>query len=194
MSFAGTAVVQAPPTTDHDAVKASIAGLTLGRGTAAGDAIDAAVAAIKAAEAAAESDLAPAAGEQEPPAASIVLLSDGGTTTGVDPFEAATAAGAANMPVSTITYGTADGSITIQGETVPVPPDAASMRQIAELSGGTSFDATSIDELDSVYRSISGFVGHDTEQRDLTVWFLGAALVLMTLAALGALYWSGRML
>ena len=45
-----------------------------------------------------------------------------------------------------------------------------------------------------MYRSISGLVGHTTEQQELIVWFLAIALVLMTIACLGALYWSGRML
>ena len=197
VSFAGAATVATTPTTDHDAVKAAIADLQLGRGTAAGDAINAAVSAIKTAQAAIDDDLvnrAPAAGEQEPVSATIVLLSDGGTTTGADPFDAAKAAGEAKIPVSTITYGTAQGEVTIEGETVPVPPDAESMQQIAELSGGTAFDATNMSELDSVYRSISAQVGHVTEQRELLVWFLAIALVLMTIACLGALYWSGRML
>jgi Ca-activated chloride channel family protein len=197
VSFAGTAAVLAAPTTDHASVKRAIADLQLGRGTAAGDAIEAALAAIKTAQAAIDDNLAdrtPAVDSNEPTSASIVLLSDGGTTTGSDPFDAATAAGEANVPVSTITYGTEQGEVTIQGETVPVPPDAASMKQIADLSGGKAFDATNTSELDSVYQSISGLVGHTTEQRELVVWFLAIALLLMTIASLAALYWSGRML
>lgn len=196
VSFAGSASVLTQPTTDHDSVKAALQTLKLGRGTAAGDAIDAALSAIETAQKAIEANLAdrPAADSNDPSAATIVLLSDGGTTTGADPFDSAKAAGEANVPVSTITYGTEQGTVTIEGETVPVPPDAASMQQIAELSGGKAFDAASTSELDSVYKSISGLVGHETEQQQLIVWFLAIALVLMTIACVGALYWSGRML
>ncbi|MFT3853507.1 MAG: VWA domain-containing protein [Ilumatobacteraceae bacterium] len=197
VSFSGTATVAAAPTTDHKAVKAAIGELELGRGTAAGDAINAAVAAIKTAEATIDDNLAnraPAVDDDTPVSSTIVLLSDGGTTVGADPFDAAQAAGAANIPVSTITYGTERGVVTIEGETVAVPPDAASMQQIAELSGGKAFDATNMSELSSVYRSISAQVGHATEQRELVVWFLAIALILMTIACIGALYWSGRML
>jgi Ca-activated chloride channel family protein len=137
---------------------------------------------------------APTATDPEAISATIVLLSDGGTTTGEDPAVAAQDAAAANVPVSTITYGTNAGTVVIQGETIPVPPDSVAMQQIAELSGGQAFDATNTSELNKVYSSISGAVGHTTEQRELVVWFLAIALVLMTLACLGALVWTGRFL
>ena len=87
VAFSSNTQVLNAPTTDHDAVTKSIGALELGKGTAAGDGIDAALAAIKAAQAAAGQDLAtrtttagaPAAGDGEPVSATIVLLSDGGT-------------------------------------------------------------------------------------------------------------------
>ena len=167
VSFAGTATVAAQPTTDHEQVKTAIENLQLGRGTAAGDAIDAALLGDQGRPGPRPGAnlISPAADDGEPISASIVLLSDGGTTTGADPLDAAQAAADVNVPVSTITYGTADGEVTIQGETVPVPPDAASMQQIADISGGKAFEAGSTSELSSVYSSISGIVGHSTEQR-----------------------------
>ncbi len=195
VAFSSNTQVLAAPTTDHAAVQKAIKALQLGKGTAAGDGINAALEAIATAQAAAGSNLvSPTAAGDEPITASIVLLSDGGTTTGADPFAAAQSAADANVPVSTITYGTDQGTVDIQGQTVPVPPDSASMQRIADISGGKAFDATSTSQLDSVYRSISGLVGHATEQRELIVWFLAFALLLMTIACLGALYWSGRML
>jgi Ca-activated chloride channel homolog len=196
VAFSSDTQLLATPTTDHAAVKKAIGSLQLGKGTAAGDGIAAGLAAIKAAQAAAGQDLAdaPQAADAEPVSATIVLLSDGGTTTGMDPFVAAQQAADANVPVSTITYGTDAGTVEIQGETVPVPPDSASMHRIAEISGGTAFDATNTSQLDDVYRSISGAVGHTTEQRELVVWFLAIALLVMTIACLGALYWNARML
>ncbi|MCU1503643.1 MAG: hypothetical protein JWM12_2997 [Ilumatobacteraceae bacterium] len=198
VSFSSTANVLVNPTSDHASVVAAIKALQLGKGTAAGDAIEAALQAIHAAQAAAGSNVQGAA--DRPAAATpdlsatIVLLSDGGTTVGEDPAVAAQDAAAANVPVSTITYGTDSGTVVIQGQTVPVPPDSNAMQQIAQLSGGQAFDAANTSELDSVYRSISGKVGHTTEQRDLVVWFLAIALILMTIACLGALIWTGRFL
>jgi Ca-activated chloride channel homolog len=193
VSFSSTATVRVNPTTDHKSVVSSIKALQLGKGTAAGDAIEVALQAVKAAQVAAGTNLtasldSPVAPDPADLSATIVLLSDGGTTTGADPADAAQDAAAANVPVSTITYGTDTGTVVIQGETVPVPPDSAAMQQIASLSGGQSFDATNTSELTSVYRSISGAVGHATEQRELVVWFLAIALLLMTLL------WTGRFL
>jgi Ca-activated chloride channel family protein len=199
VSFSSTATVLVNPTTDHRAVASAIADLELGRGTAAGDGIEVALRAVKAAQAAVGAGLTSSLGAAPAPdptqlSATIVLLSDGGTTTGEDPEVAARDAAAANVPVSTITYGTDSGTVVIQGETIPVPPDAAAMRRIAELSGGQAFDATNTDELNSVYSSIRGAVGHTTEQRELVVWFLAIALVLMTVASIAALVWTGRFL
>ena len=98
------------------------------------------------------------------------------------------------MPVSTITFGTASGTVEVDGETVPVPPDATAMTAVADTTGGTAFDAASSAELESVYAEIQGRVGYTTEQSPLMVWFLGAALVLLTVASIGSLVWTGRFL
>jgi Ca-activated chloride channel family protein len=202
VSFSSTASVLVNPTTDHKSVVAAIKALQLGKGTAAGDAIEAALEAIDAAQAAAGSNLhaaapsatAPSATDNGSLSATIVLLSDGGTTVGEDPAIAARHAADAKVPVSTITYGTDAGTVVIQGETIPVPPDSNAMHQIADISGGQSFDATNTTQLNKIYSSISGAVGHTTEQRELVVWFLAIALILMTLASVGALIWTGRFL
>ncbi len=198
VAFSSSASVLVNPTTDHASVVAAIKALQLGAGTAAGDAIEAALEAVATAKAAAGSDVRStttrAAADDASLSATIVLLSDGGTTVGEDPAVAAQHAADDKVPVSTITYGTETGTVVIRGETIPVPPDSNAMQQIARISGGQSFDAANISELNTVYHSISGVVGHTTQQRDLVVWFLAIALILMTIASLGALVWTGRFL
>jgi Ca-activated chloride channel family protein len=198
VSFSSSASVLVNPTTDHASVVAAIKGLQLGAGTAAGDAIEAALEAVDAAKAAAGSNVRSTANKSATDdsalSATIVLLSDGGTTVGEDPAVAAQHAADDKVPVSTITYGTETGTVVIQGETIPVPPDSNAMQQIAQISGGQSFDAANIAQLNTVYHSISGVVGHTTQQRDLVVWFLAIALILMTIASVGALVWTGRFL
>ncbi|MEO5723588.1 MAG: VWA domain-containing protein, partial [Ilumatobacteraceae bacterium] len=154
----------------------------------AGDGIEEALAAIASIQPASSGN----DGNNE--SAAIVLLSDGGTTTGEDPHLAAQDAAAARVPISTITYGTDSGTVTINGEVIPVPPDGAAMNDIATTSGGKAFDAASIDQLTEVYAKIKGTVAHDTRQSELIVWFLALAVVLMTLAALGSMLWTGRFL
>src|SRR5262249_62237956 len=104
--------------------------------------------------------LPPGSDGKKAPAA-IVLMSDGAPTIGKNGngtaaaqqtvTEATAAAKAAQVPVDTIAFGTSSGTITIQGETLPVPADAQTMAAIAQGSGGKSFTATTSNELNAVY-------------------------------------------
>ncbi|MEZ5294898.1 MAG: hypothetical protein R2697_01070 [Ilumatobacteraceae bacterium] len=98
------------------------------------------------------------------------------------------------MPVSTITYGTASGVVTVDGATAQVPPDATTMIEVAEISGGTAFEAASADELSAVYDDLEARIGTTTEQRELTLGFIAAGLVTLMVAAGAAFLWTGRFL
>ena len=209
VSFNGTAQVLAAPTTDHTAVMAAIDALTTGRGTAGGDAIQAALTSIEVAlddrttvqafTGATAVDDADATGTTDAatdaaPAATIVMLSDGQTTKGIDILEAAQLAVDQAIPVSTITYGTATGTVTVDGRTAEVPPDTATMAEIAGLTGGTAFEAATAGELSEVYEDLEARVSTTLEQRELTLAFVGAAFAALALAAAAAFFWTGRFL
>jgi Ca-activated chloride channel family protein len=207
VAFDGTTQVLATPTDDREAVVAAISALRTGRGTAGGDAIEAALAVIEAdatspvqgvvspdPAADAGSDLTPDDTSDSAPAATIVLLSDGATTVGVDVVEAAQEAAAAGIPISTITYGTDAGSVTVDGQTIAVPPDTATMEQVADLTGGTAFRAASADELATVYADIGARVETVVEQRELSLGFVAAGLAALLAAATAAFAWTGRFL
>jgi Ca-activated chloride channel homolog len=160
------------PTAEHAEVRATLAGLRADGGTATGDALTGALEAL---------------GErgEDPPPAAIVLLSDGATTDGGDPLEAARAARAAGVPVSTVALGTADGSLTLpDGRTQQVPPDPDSLRAIAETSGGRFSTAADAGALEQVYEDLGSQIGTRPEQREVTAG-VAAAGVLLLLGALG---------
>ena len=189
-SFSSGTRMLVAPTTDRSAVLSATDGLSAGGGTATGDAITLALNAIAA--------LAPAANGKPAPAA-IVLMSDGSPTIGTgdqSPTQsaenAALAAKQAGVAVHTIAYGTANGSITIMGQTIPVPADPAAMARIASLSGGQTFTAETAGQLKSVYDQIGRAVGYDVHRRDVTAWFTGLGLLLAVAAAIGALVWTQR--
>ncbi len=203
VAFDGTARVLSPATNDHDQVIAAIAGLSTSRGTAGGDAIEAALSAIDVALAD-DSTIVDAAVTAQATdttntdtvgtTATIVMLSDGTTTVGTPIDQAAEKAAAAGVPVSTITYGSAEGTVTVQNQSIAVPPDTETMAAVAETTGGTAFVAASADELRAVYDDIESKVGTTTEERELTLGFVGAGLGALLLAAGAAFVWTGRFL
>jgi Ca-activated chloride channel family protein len=191
VSFATSASVHVAPTTDRTTVLAGIDALAEGQGTATGDAITLALQAIK--------TLPPDASGKPAPAA-IVLMSDGTptvTSTGGDPaqaaYDAAGSAKAARVPIDTIAFGTAEGTINLRGQEVPVPSDPQTMARIASASGGKSFTATSATQLRAVYDSIGRAVGYDVHKHDVSEWFTFLGLALAVAAAAGALVWTQRL-
>ena len=88
--------------------------------------------------------------------AAILLLSDGSQTEGVLlPLEGAARAKSFRIPVYTIALGTPEGVVEFNrfGGTriIPVPPDPATLRQIAAQTGGRFYEAESVGDLREAY-------------------------------------------
>jgi Ca-activated chloride channel family protein len=181
VSFAGSATVRVAPTTDRQAVVAAIGRLELAEATAIGDAVLACLDAIES---------VPVDGEPVP--ASVVLMSDGETTVGVPNSRAADAAERAGVAITTIGFGTDEGTIRYEGRVLPVPVNQEDLAQLADATGGRTFSAATGEELQSVYEDIGSSVGYETEAREVGRWFTGLALALATLAAAGSLVWFSR--
>ena len=126
------------------------------------------------------------------PAARIVLLSDGKSTTGRSDEEAIAAAKTARVPVSTIAFGTDNASVESAGQTVQVPVDASALEAIAKGTDGKFFAAASADQLRSVYADINAEVTVVAIDRGVAVWFAAAALVLLLVASLTSMLRTGR--
>ena len=187
ISFDRISRVITSATVDHQAVIDGIDRLLLGTGTATGDAIYTALDALAAAN-----DTAGAAGTQKGGSA-IVLLSDGVPTVGRPVLGAAQDAAQQGVPISTIAFGTADGTVTVQGRMVSVPADPDTMASIAEITSGKFFKAVSAKELRSVYKDIGTRVGYETEQHDASGPILTLAVVALLAASGLALIWNGRL-
>jgi Ca-activated chloride channel family protein len=179
VSFAGTAAVVVPPTSDHELVQRALGQLSFRSETSLGEAIHASLDTL--------------ATDDKGTAAGIVILSDGASTTGRPDAAAAQRARSAGVPVSTIAFGTPRGTVVLGGETLSVPPDKAALRSIAKATGGRFFEAASASELTQVYRTIGRSVVTVEERQDLTAWFLGAAFAFSVLASALALAWFARL-
>jgi Ca-activated chloride channel family protein len=184
VSFARTANVVAPPSTNHQATVDAINGLTLTDSTAIGEAVMTSLQAVRSLDADAAED---------PPPTRIVLLSDGGNTSGRPVEEAAQAATEAGVPVSTIAYGTPEGTVDIEGRSIPVPADTESLRGLAEATSGSFYAAESDEELRDVYSDLQSSIGWTTEEREITNLVAGIALAVALLAGLASLLWFSRL-
>jgi Ca-activated chloride channel family protein len=187
VSFDRIARVVASPTVDHQAVLDGIDRLILGTGTATGEAIYTALDALAAAN-----DTAGAAATTFGGSA-MVLLSDGVPTVGRPVLGAAQDAAEQGVPISTIAFGTSDGTVTVQGRLVSVPADPDTMASVAEITAGKFFKAVSAKELRSVYKDIGTRVGYETEQRDASGPVLTVAVMALLAASGLALLWNGRL-
>ncbi|MFI6757569.1 VWA domain-containing protein [Micromonospora sp. NPDC050417] len=184
VSFAKSANVLVPPGKDRSAVTQAIDGLVLAEATATGEAVFTSLEAIRS---------VPADGAQGIPPARIVLLSDGFRTAGRSVEEAAAAAQAANVPVSTIAFGTDSGQVDIGGQVQRVPVDRMALAQLAETTQGFFYEAASVTELKQVYQDMGSSIGFRTEPREVTQWYAGAALLLALCAAAMSLLWTSRL-
>jgi Ca-activated chloride channel homolog len=196
VSADATPEVIVAPSTDHAAVQVALDRLATSPGTALGEAIFTALASLPAGS---TPSTAPNQGQGQSaddqakaPAARIVLLSDGKSTTGRSDEEAIAAAKAARVPVSTIAFGTDNASVESAGQTVQVPVDSSALRAIAEGTDGKFFTAASGDELRSVYADINAEVTVVAIDRGVSVWFAGAALVLLLVASVTSMLRTGR--
>ena len=188
VTFAGTATTVVTPTTDRGQMRTAIDNLDLAESTAIGEAIFTSLTAIDNYQSSIDVP------SEELPPARIVLLSDGFNTVGRDETQAIDAAQAAQVPVSTIAFGTDFGTLDIDGETVPVPVDRASLEEVADQTGGSFSEAASVEELEEVYADIGSQIGYTTEAQDISPWFVRAG-VLLALVGVGlSLLWTNRLL
>jgi Ca-activated chloride channel homolog len=174
--------VQAP-STNHALARTIIDGQTANGATATGDALQLALQLLRGADA------------KHPPSA-IVLLSDGAANAGEDVTTVAREAAHDRIPIDTVALGTPDGTLPNPdplGAPVAVPPDPQLMQQIAELSGGRSFDAQDAGTLSSIYKQLGRQLGSVTRKREITAEFAIGGLVFLLFAAGTSARWSGRL-
>lgn len=183
ITFAGTVSVRVPPTDDHAASLAAIEDLELAEATAIGEVIYSALGIA--------SDITPEEGDAPP--VRLVLLSDGTTTVGRPTEQAADDAAAAGLQVSTIAFGTDQGVVFDRGVPVPVPVDEVALEYVADVTGGSFFEAATGEELGSVYDDIGTSVGSEVVQVEITATFVGFALALAIAAAIASMVWTARL-
>jgi Ca-activated chloride channel family protein len=125
-----------------------------------------------------------------------VLLSDGAANAGIDVTTVAREAAQEKIPIDTVALGTPNGVLPSPDPyqpPTPVPPDPQLMQEIAQLSGGRSFNAQTADELSSIYKQLGRQLGSVTRRRDITAVFAIGGLAFLLLGAATSTRWAGRL-
>lgn len=194
VSFSDYAEQTVPPTTEREPVKQALDRLVADGGTAMGDALRRAV----------ESARTPVpnrdgSGTRRLPAV-IVLLSDGKNTTGnANPLDVARQARQLKIPIYAIALGTAGGEIELTDpfsgttQTIAVPPDPQTLREVARITGGRFFETAKAAELESIYANLGTQLSSRKEKREVTVAFAGGGLALLLVGGGLSLAWFGRL-
>ena len=183
VSLSGNPALILPPTTDRVQAQQAVNSLKLADSTAVGESIYTALNALQ---------LAPQGTDSTPAPGAIVLLSDGQNTAGRSPTQAAIAAKEDDVPVYTIAYGTENGYVDLDGKRERVPPDGELLSSIAQSSGGQTFSAENLDQLNKVYNDIRSEVGQTPTKKETTALWAGYGLAFAVVAALAAVSLGAR--
>jgi len=221
VAFSGTAQLAVAPTSDKKLLIQAIDGFTTARGTAVGNAL------LKALDAIAEvnpdvtrsgvdlsngAPLPSGAAGFEPDV--IVLLTDGATTQGVNPIEAAAQAVDRRIRVYTISFGTSQpsplvcsrqqlgsdvgggqfggrggfgaGGAPVRGLLV----DETTLQTVADMTGGSFHRAEDAQQLVEVFRDLPAEMMVQKEQREISAAFAAVGALLVTLAVTLSLAWN----
>jgi Ca-activated chloride channel homolog len=212
--FAGFAEIIQTPTRDQDALERAIRGLSVARRTAIGSGILRSLDAIaEVDESIPPSDLGSFGGSAVTPVPPgtyaphiIVLLTDGASNAGPWPLDAAQEAADRGIRVYTIGFGTNEGAPFAfcdapftgnffgggsfgGGGGFRRGIDEDTLIQIAEMTDGEYYQATSASELNEVFRSLPTYLITKQESMEISVWFAALGALLAATAILLSMLW-----
>jgi Ca-activated chloride channel family protein len=216
VTFGGGAALVQPPTQSREDLLNAIDRFELQRGTAVGSGILMSLKTIfpdqeielpsgEARRAATATSLdAPHNLAADPPkpvapgsytSAVVILLSDGQTTTGPDPIEAAKLAADRGVRIYTVGIGTPNGEILIgDGWSMRVRLDEEALKAIAKTTDAEYFYAATADDLKKVYDSLNSKLVFETRETEITSLFAAVAAALAVVSALLSMVWFNRVL
>lgn len=120
----------------------------------------------------------------------IILMSDGQSTMGPKPLDAAQVAAEHGVRVFTIGFGTKEGAtVRVMGMSIFVRLDEATLKGIADITKGAYMHAGTAAELKQAYQDLTTRMIVERKEVELSFAFAAFGMLLL-LAALGlSLYW-----
>lgn len=218
VAFGGNAIVVQQPTSNREDLLEAIDRFQLQRGTATGSALYAALATLlpdagidlqalefkwenirnsRDASQFALKQPAMKAAEPVPPGSydhgAIILMSDGKSTIGPSPLDAARIVAGRGVRVFTVGFGTPEGAMVRgDGWSLFVKLDEETLKSIADITKGIYFRASTADELKKAYRDLNTRLVLERKDVELTFGFVAASAVLLLASALLSMLWFGR--
>jgi Ca-activated chloride channel family protein len=123
----------------------------------------------------------------------IVLLSDGENNENPDPMAAAQRAADRGVRIYTVGIGSPEGTtLHVNGFTVFTQLDEAALRQIAQTTGGTYYNAQSMQDLRTIYADLDRRLITRPEKTEVTSLFAGVSILLLLIGGAISLVWFGR--
>jgi Ca-activated chloride channel family protein len=123
----------------------------------------------------------------------IILMSDGRRTTGPDPVEAAKMAAERGVKVHTVAFGSKDGApISVGGWSFYAMVDEEALKQVAKVTGGQFFQASSGDELKKIYENLGTEFALERRDTEVGALFAAVALLLLVLSGVLSVLWFHR--
>jgi Ca-activated chloride channel homolog len=194
VAFGDASVVVQQPTTNHTEVLAAVDRLTVGGATAIGSGVLTALSAI----AGAPIQLADIPSDTQIGwygGTAIVVLSDGEQTGGPDPVDLADLASTAGVHVSAVGIGTTAGTtIKVGGFQVATALDEATLKTLADTTGGTYVAASDAQAIAGVGGSVQLTWTARAVPHEITSLVVAAAAVLVLFGAAWSIVRTGRVI
>lgn len=217
VAFAGFAELAQKPTTNVNVLENTLTNLTTATETAIGSAIlrslDAIAEVDKRVAPTKEINMLPVATSEPPPSPKlpsegyvphvIVLLTDGASNTGPPPLIAARQAAERGVRIYSIGFGTTNTAIMDCWNRFPdnpvsslsasggfgSGPDEATLKQIAEMTGGEFYSASSAAELQMVFQKLHSYIALSHQTIEVSVFFTGVGAILAMAALSFSFLW-----
>jgi Ca-activated chloride channel family protein len=199
VAFGGSGIIAQQPTTDKAEVMASVNRLSPQGDTSLGRGILSSLSAIAGKPIVSNGDSEAGSADETPigyyGGTAIVLLTDGENTSGPDPVNLADLASAAGVKIYPIGLGSAEGTVLEKnGFSIATRLDEESLKQIAEVTGGTYYNATDSASLGQVYDSIQLNWVSRSVPHEVTSLVAGVATLLLLAGAVVSVLRRGRVI
>jgi Ca-activated chloride channel family protein len=124
----------------------------------------------------------------------IILLTDGENNESPNPLTAAQAAADRGVRIYTVGIGSAAGTtLHVNGFIVHTQLDEPMLKQISQITGGAYYNAQSEQDLRNIYEELNPQLVIKPEKTEVTSVFAGASVIVFLIGGIFSLLWFSRL-